>query len=410
MPEGKLHIKGTITIKSGKEKKKRKPRKKKAKKDGLADTGGYTGTGIAITKQEFGIPYSAQALMTAMALRPQITYQQPDLQPVQQMQQRALEAPSYTFDLDALQDPMLPYDAPITTTKAEIIAKGKSVVPKVIRDKMEQDKQLLENEIKGIQQTLEQEEFSAEETRREMQARLERQKQFYETESAQQKQFYENAVEQAQASFQKQTADLEQRATEERQRMALERIQDKAKLFTDSVFDKAMFNIVSKTQQKEIEKSKQELERLSREKEQVIKESELEVLQSKLTAPLRAEIERLDPNYVYQKEPGVEESITLREQIAMRRGLDYGDYFRTARKRGRPKLKAEEKPLSMEQKMLEEERKQLEEKEKRLAGTARILQRFKEKQGREFQPVIPQQAEEMRPQTIDNPLLKGQNL
>lgn len=398
MAEGKLHIKGTITIKSGKEESKKEKEKKNRKKKGKKI---YDPGFIKQRKSKFkppkssssssfeSQPYTPQALMTALALRPQITYQQPDLQQVQQMQQRSLEAPMYTFE----DIPQLPYDAPIQTTKREIMAKAEPLLRKQIQEGIQQERELYQEEV-----------YTTEQEKQRLRQQLEDMRQDVERQT----QFFENEMERAQVNFQKQTADLEQRATEERQRMALERIQDKAKLFTDSVFDKAMFNVVSKTQQKEIEKSQKELERLSREKEQVIKESELEVLQSKLTAPLRAEIKRLDPNYVYQKEPDVDEAVTLREQIAMRRGLDYGDYFRTARKQGRPRLKAEEKPLSMEQKMLEEERKQLEEKEKRLAGTSRILERFKEKQGREFQPVIPQQAEEMRPQTIDNPLLRGQ--
>ena len=81
------------------EKNKRKPRKKKS---GLAETGGYTGTGKADTKQEFGIPYTAQAVMTAMALRPQLI-QQP------QIQQPTLEQP-YRFQ-ELLENPNIPYDA-----------------------------------------------------------------------------------------------------------------------------------------------------------------------------------------------------------------------------------------------------------------------------------------------------------
>lgn len=93
MPDGKLHIKGTITIKGGKDKKKkkkaRKPRQKK-------DTTGYTGTGTADTRQEFGQPYTATALMTANMIRQQPYQQLPLQHPPLQFEQKTL-APKETY-------------------------------------------------------------------------------------------------------------------------------------------------------------------------------------------------------------------------------------------------------------------------------------------------------------------------
>lgn len=320
MAEGKLQIKGTITIKSGKEKKKkRKPRKKKAKKGDLVDTGGYTGTGTATTKTEFGAPYSAQALMTSMALRPQITYQQPDLQPAQQMQQRALEAPMYTFE----DIPQLPYDAPIQTTKREIMTKAEPLLRKQIQEGIQQERELYQEEV-----------YTAEQEKQRLRQQVEGMRQ----EVERQAQFFENEMERNQVSFQKQAADLEQRATEERQRMALERIQDKAKLFTDSVFDKAMFNIVSKTQQKEIEKSKQELERLSREKEQVIRESDITRIGTASVAAVKQELKQIDPTFNTKNEDGTNKSADeLRQKLLELKGLSqYAEPVPSEKKRGRP--------------------------------------------------------------------------
>jgi len=93
MPDGKLQIKGTITIKGGKDKKKkkkaRKPRQKK-------DTTGYTGTGTADTRQEFGQPYTATALMTANMIRQQPYQQLPLQHPPLQFEQKTL-APKETY-------------------------------------------------------------------------------------------------------------------------------------------------------------------------------------------------------------------------------------------------------------------------------------------------------------------------
>lgn len=348
MAEGKLHIKGTITIKSGKEKKKRKPRKKKAKKDGLADTGGYTGTGTATTKQEFGVPYSAQALMTAMALRPQITYQQPDLQQAQQMQQRSLEAPMYTFE----DIPQLPYDAPIQTTKREIMTKAEPLLRRQIQEGIQQERELYQEEV-----------YTAEQEKQRLRQQVEDMRQDVERQT----QFFANEMERAQASFQKQATDLEQQAINEKKRMALERIQDKAKLFTDSVFDKAMFNVVSKTQQKEIEKSQQELDRLSREKAQVIRENDITRIGTASVAAVRQELKQIDPTFNTKNEDGTNKSADeLRQKLLELKGLSqYAEPVPSEGRVGRPTKQfrpkqiiegqAEEvRPLSMNEIAIEE--------------------------------------------------------
>lgn len=177
MADGKLNIKGTITIKTGKTtKRKRKPRKKKS---GLADTGGYTGTGKAETKQEFGAPYTPQAFMASLALRPQITYT-PEQFKAPQMQQPALEYGRFE------QLPQLGYDVPVVTTRREFEQKAVPFLEASIQQGIKEKKELLESELREATQDTE----------------------YAKVELRQKQQIYENEMEQAQGNFQKQLADL----------------------------------------------------------------------------------------------------------------------------------------------------------------------------------------------------------
>ena len=255
------------------EKNKRKPRKKKS---GLAETGGYTGTGKADTKQEFGTPYTAQAVMTAMALRPQLI-QQP------QIQQPTLEQP-YRFQ-ELLENPNVPYDAPVTTTKKELLHKAEPFLRKEIQENIQGYRQSLEEDVRQAEQELRDE---LEYNRRQAEARIEGMRQ----ELSEREYFHAREMESKQASFQKQIADLEQQAQTEKERFALEILNERSESMSALAIEKALGEL-------DIEQErKKSINRMS-------------------TAELRTYFNREDPSFLL----GNPKTVEMREELKRREGL-----------------------------------------------------------------------------------------
>ncbi len=303
MPDGKLHIKGTITIKGGKTtKRKRKPRKKKS---GLADTGGYTGTGKAETRQEFSTPYTAQALMTAMALRPpppQVTY-------MEQPQQKPSLDQSYKFQ-ELLDNPNVPFDAPVITTKKELYLKAEPFLKKEIQQNVQQYRQSLEEDTRAYEQRAMEAEQQAEERILGMRQELE-----------QRQQFFENELEQSRDNYIAELGRMEMEAENEKKRMQLENIRDKAKFMTESVLDKTLFNIESQQQKKQLEQQKQEIEQTRQEMTQQGLRNRVETIRGMATKPLEQAISRIEPGYTFTAEEGKTKVDVLRDKLIELEGL-----------------------------------------------------------------------------------------
>lgn len=270
MADGKLNIKGTITIKTGKTtKRKRKPRKKKS---GTGDTSGYTGTGKADTRQEFGTPYTAQALMQAMSLRPQIMYAQ------EQFKTTEIQQPTLTYGkFEEL--PQLGYDEPVVTTRREFEQKAVPFLEASIQQGIKQKKELLEADLREAEQDAD-----------------------YAKEALRQKQqFYEDGMEQAQANFQKQLSDMKLGFEREKAQGQLSLIGEKAK---------------TKQEMKQLkEKSQQEIEEQK-------KIARVESIRELETTKLEQAIGRIDRTYTFTPEEGKTKRDILRDKLIELEGLN----------------------------------------------------------------------------------------
>lgn len=289
MVDGKLNIKGTITIKTGKEdKEERKGKKGKRGKKEISIKGlkqrkprkqKGTGTGIAYTGQSFEqttSPYTAQAVMTAMALRPQLI-QQP------QIQQPTLEQP-YRFQ-ELLENPNIPYDAPVTTTKKELLLKAEPFLRKEIQENIQGYRQSLEDDVRLAEEDMRNE---LEYNRQQAEQRTEEMRR----ELADREYQYAREMEAKQASFQKQVADLEQQAKTEKERFALEILNERSESMSALAIEKALGEL-------DIEQErKKSINRMS-------------------TAELRAYFRREDPSFLL----GNPKTAEMREELKRREGL-----------------------------------------------------------------------------------------
>lgn len=325
MADGKLQIKGTITIKGGgkEKKKKRKPRKKKttAKEP-------YTGIplGTAQTKQEFSPPYTAQALMTAFSLRPQIqaqTMEQP------QKQQQTIEQPKY-YQLEDIQ--YIPPESSIQMTKREFMSKAAPFLERGIQQGIEEKKQELER-------ALEEQQYTAQLRMQELQSDFVRAEQFY-----------ENAMEEKQKQFQKELADMELRAKTEKERMDLERIHDKAEFVAQSVIDKGLFNIQSKSQQQQLAEQQKELKQTKTQIEESKKIAEIERINSLSTATLQQELKKIDPSLLTDENGNLLTTDDLRLTLLYKKGLaKYITEIPQTGGRGRPTIKYQYKRAAVDE-------------------------------------------------------------
>lgn len=287
MADGKLNIKGTITIKTGKTtKRKRKPRKKKS---GTGDTSGYTGTGKADTRQEFGTPYTAQALMASLALRPQITYS-PEQFKAPDIKQPALEQPKYyEFEDYSLAGP----EDVIASKKKDIQYK---IIPMLQEAEKEKYSQIKERTKYAIQQ--------AEEARQDAD--------YAEEQLRQKQQFYEDGMEQAQASFQKEIADLQQEARTEKEKMRLELLNERARSEASIVMEGILGKIELEAEKA---KSKQEIEEQK-------KIARVESIRELETTKLEQTIRRIDRTYTFTPEEGKTKRDILRDKLIELEGLN----------------------------------------------------------------------------------------
>lgn len=296
MADGKLHIKGTITIKGGKTtKRKRKPRKKKS---GTGDTSGYTGTGKADTRQEFGTPYTAQALMQAMSLRPQITYPQEQFK-APDIKQPALEQPKY-YAIEEYST--APPGSMIGIQKEDVKVKIAPMLEYAQQQGLEQGRQELlnlEQELMGARENI----ARTQDTERELTQKI---------------QFMENGMEQAQASFQKQMADLQQQTRTEKERMRLELLDEKARSDASIVMEGILGKIELEAEKA---KSQQEIEQLKQKSQQELQQAKVEGKKAEIkkmsTADLRGYFTREDPSFLL----GNPKTKEMRAEVARREGV-----------------------------------------------------------------------------------------
>ena len=335
MADGKLQIKGTITIKTGKKsKKKRKVRKKKT----TGDTSGFTGTGKADTRQEFETPYTTQALMQAMSLRPQIMYA-PEQFKAPEMQQPALEQPKYyEFEQYSLAGP----EDVIASKKKDIEYKIMPMLQEAEKEKYSQIKERTKYAIQQAEEARQQ----AEEARQDAE--------YAKNELRQKQQFMENEMEQVEASFQKRIADLEQVAQSEREKMRLELLGERAKADASIVMEGLLGKIEL---QAEKEKSQQQLQQAKQEG----RKAEIKRME---TARLEQEINRKTKalgleKYKYIAEEGKTKVDVLRDKLIELENLGGVEYTKEPIPRGRPKKEKEEDPVVKElkrQRDLEQQR------------------------------------------------------
>ena len=263
MPDGKLHIKGTHIIKGSKEDKEDKVKKSKSKKGkkeitikGLKQRKPrkqkIIPSGTAYTGQSFGqqatAPYTAQALMTAMALRsppPQVTY-------MEQPQQKPALDQSYKFQ-ELLDNPNIPLDVPVVTTKKELLLKAEPFLKKEIQQNVQQYRRSLEDET-----------IAYEERAKEAEQHLYQQTLAMRQELEHRQQFFENELEQATDYYDAELSRMAMAAESQKKEMQLENIRDKAKFMSESVLDKTMFNLESQKQKKQLEQQKQEMGQLKK--------------------------------------------------------------------------------------------------------------------------------------------------
>lgn len=222
MPSGKLKIEGTITIKDGKSKKKRKTRKPRKKKD----TTGYTGTGTTDTRQEFGQPYTAAAVLNAAMLRSMSQFQQPLLQPSPpKIEQPSLTPVDTYYRIEDL--PRISGEQTIQLTKREFIEKAVPFLERSTQERVQEYKTLAEQELQQLrdQSMLEQDRIARDlakaneearnEQRKQMQ-RLEQNKMFHEEELTKNYNFFENELQQQRSKFQKELTDIAYQAEQEK--------------------------------------------------------------------------------------------------------------------------------------------------------------------------------------------------
>jgi len=343
MPDGKLHIKGTITIKSSKEEKEEKSKGKKGRKDKEFSMKYKkprkrkgTGTGIAITGQSFGqttAPYTPQAFMASMALRPQLTYS-PEQFKTPQMQQPALEYAKFE------QIPQLGYDVPVVTTRREFEEKAIPLIEENIQRGIKQKKKLLEADLRDAEQQAEE---RISQVSQEAEERV-RDAEYAKQEATTKQQFYENELEQAQGNFIKEKADIALRVKQEKTFGELALVGEKAK-------------------------ARQEIQ-------QAIREGKKAEIKKMPTADLKAYFKREDPSFLLGN-PNTKE---MREEVSRREGVleerirskpptqgDLDTFFR------RPSVEKKEDPLI---KQLEIEKKEEDE----------YMQRFLQKETK--RPII----------------------
>lgn len=272
MASGKIDIKGTITIKDGKKKKKkqRKPRKKKDAKD----TTGFTGSGIASTRQEFGQPYTAAAVMNAAMLRPMLQFQQPTLGQTQ-FEQKTLEPKESYYQIEDI--PYVPRQATIKMTKGEFMERAAPFLERSIEQGIQERKSIIEqdfeqlrdqyeNQTRQLQDIALRERDIFEEEQRKTQEqmnkiRLQGQEKLnaYQEELTRNQNFFENELEQQQGNFQKQLADLALQAKNE---LESQRLEDLSNSLSVLSMDKALYELVNEKTKEQLDKQTQKSEGL----------------------------------------------------------------------------------------------------------------------------------------------------
>lgn len=307
MPDGKLHIKGTITIKSSKEEKEEKSKGKKGRKDKEFSMKYKkprkrkgTGTGTAITGQSFGqttAPYTPQAFMASMALRPQLTYS-PEQFKTSQMQQPALEYAKFE------QIPQLGYDVPVVTTRREFEEKAIPLIEENIQRGIKQKKKLLEADLRDAEQQAEE---RISQVSQEAEERV-RDAEYAKQEATAKQQFYENELEQAQGNFIKEKADIALRVKKEKVLGEIVLVGEKAK-------------------------TKEELKKIKSETERVSLENEVEQINDYGVPKLKKIIKDLDSTYDASNKTADE----LRKHLFQLKGISqYVVPIEEPKGRGRP--------------------------------------------------------------------------
>lgn len=293
MPDGKLHIKGTLIIKGSKEDKEDKGKKSKSKKGkkeisikGLKQRKPrkqkVVPSGTAYTGYSFGqqatAPYTAQALMTAMALRPpppQITYME------QPQQKPSLEQP-YRFQ-ELLDNPNVPFDVPVVTTKKELLLKAEPFLTKEIQQNVQKYRQSLEQDTRAYEQRAMEAEQQAEERILGMRQELE-----------QRQQFFENELEQSRDNYIAELDRMEMASRNEKEKMKLELLNEKAR--TDASI--VMENLLGKIElNAEKEKSRQEIEQIKKKSEIEKKKAEIEKINGLSKATLITILGKESPEF-----------------------------------------------------------------------------------------------------------------
>lgn len=332
MPSGKLKIEGTITIKHGKDKKKkRKAHKPKQKKD----TTGYTGTGAAQTRQEFGQPYTAAAVMNAAMLRPMLQFQQPQIQPGQSsFEQKTIAPKEQYYQIEDI--PYVPSESIIAITKREFMQKAEPFLKLETQERIQQYKQQSEEELRALQ-------LRGEEQMNEYQAELTRQKNFF-----------ENEMEAQQASFRKELSDLAQQAEDEVKSQQLKSLSGNVAALA---INQGLFNIVNDATRKQFEEEQQKSKELQKTLQITAEEAEIDKINAMQRTQLGKEIRKFIPNFNEVVDPdGNERTIEdLRLILLTKKGLNVQPAprptgrGRKTEKYQRAEMEAAEPPSTMEE-------------------------------------------------------------